>query len=94
MNRDGGCRLFWCGRACLHLAACDQAGFSFGDPFLPDELGDGVREVVQGFLSDFVHIAAPVRRDGVSRARGVRGGGMVIRENRGGRKGGGLQTTK
>lgn len=88
MNRDGGCRLFWCGLACLHLAARDQAGFSFGDPFLPDESGDRVREVLQGFLCDFVHDAAPVCRNGMSRARGVRWGGGVIRENRGGRKGG------
>ena len=89
MNRAGGCRLFWCGRASLHLAVCDPAAISFGDPILPDEFGEGVREVVQGFLGDFVHVAAPVRRDRVSRARGVRGRGRVIRENRVGRKGDG-----
>jgi len=42
----------------------DQVGFSFGDPFLPDEFCDSVREVVQDLLGDFVHGAAPVCRGG------------------------------
>lgn len=67
----------------------DQAGFSFGDPFLPDEFCDRVREVVQGFLGDFVHGAAPVCRGdapGTKSALGREDDKEKPREAKGGRE--------